>query len=59
MNIVNFSIKKREEFSWYKTSHRRFQLKLRARNLSKEQAQKLEKAIQKICLDILPDKEKE
>jgi len=55
MNIVNISIKKRDETSWYKTSHHRFQLKVRVRNMSKEQCDKLEKIIQKACRDILPD----
>ena len=56
MNIVGFKIKKKEEFSWYKTTHRRFQLKIRCTNLNKEQCAKLEKAINKVCTDILPDK---
>jgi len=56
MNIVNFVIKKREEFSWYKSSHRRFNLKIRCRNLNKEQVTKLERAINKICTDVLPEK---
>ena len=57
-NIVNFIIKRREEFSWYKNSHRRYRLKLHARNMTKEQASKLEKIIQKACEDILPVKQK-
>ena len=56
MNIVNFVIKKREEFSWYKSSHRRFNLKIRCRNLNKEQVTKLERVINKICTDVLPEK---
>jgi len=56
MNIVGFKIKKKEEFSWYKTSHRRFQLKIVCRNLNKEQVAKLETAINKICTSVLPDK---
>jgi len=55
MNIVGFKIKKKEEFSWYKTSHRRFQLKVRCSNLNKEQVSKLEVAINKVCTAILPD----
>lgn len=58
MNIVSFCIKKREEFSWYKGSHRRFQLKIRCRNLNKDQVAKLEKAINKICTDVLPERKK-
>ena len=57
MNIVNVKIKKRDEFSWYKTTHHRMQLKVRVRNLTKEQCDKLEKIFQKACRDILPDKE--
>jgi hypothetical protein len=59
MNIVNVKIKKRDEFSWYKTSHHRMQLKVCVRNMSKEQCDKLEKAMHKICRDILPDKDSE
>jgi len=55
MNIVGFKIKKKEEFSWYKTSHRRFQLKVLCRNLNKEQVTKLEAAFNKVCTAILPD----
>ena len=55
MNIVGFKIKKKEEFSWYKTSHRRFQLKVRCSNLNKEQVKKLKAAFNKVCTAILPD----
>lgn len=55
MNVVNFKIKLSEESSYYKTSHRRYRLKLQVRNMSKEQKDKLEKAIRKAVMDILPD----
>ena len=57
MNIVNIQIKRKEGFSYYKNSHRRYDLTLKVRNMNKGQVQILETAIQKVCIEILPERE--
>lgn len=42
---------------YYKNSHRRFQVKAQFRNMNKEQTAKVERALQKIINDILPERE--
>lgn len=56
MNMVNAKIKMGEQFGWTKTSHKRYHLKLRVQNMSKEQADKLEPQIRKAVMSIVPDK---
>ena len=57
MNIAHFDIKRTEEFSYYRGSHRRFNLVLKARNLNAGQAKALYAAVEKACVDVLPTKE--
>jgi hypothetical protein len=57
MNIVNIQIKRKEGFSYYKGSHKRYDITLKVRNMNSGQAKTLESAIQKACADILPERE--
>jgi hypothetical protein len=57
MNTVALEIKRKEKFGWYQTSQRRYQIKVFAGNMTKEQADKFEAGIRKLSLSILPVKE--
>jgi hypothetical protein len=57
MNTVALEIKRKEKFGWYQTSQRRYQIKVFAGNMTKEQADKFESGIRKLSLSILPVKE--
>jgi hypothetical protein len=57
MNIAHFDIKRTEEFSHFRGSHRRYTLTLKARNMNKEQAKALYVAVESACVTILPKKE--
>ena len=57
MNLSGISINRKETVMYYKNSHRRFQVKAQFRNMNKEQTAKVERALQKIINDILPERE--
>lgn len=57
MNIAHFDIKRTEEFSHFRGSHRRYNLVLKARNMNKEQAKVLYAAVEAACVSTLPEKE--
>lgn len=57
MNTVGLEIKRKEKFGWYQTSQRRYQIKVFAGNMTKEQADKFEAALRKAALSILPLKD--
>ena len=57
MNIVGIRIKKNEQFGYTQTAHRRYQIKIRLRNMNKEQADKIEAAIRTAINKILPKKD--
>jgi hypothetical protein len=57
MNIAHIVLKRREESSFYKTSQKRYQIKVKLRNLNKEQAAKAESVLRKLIQDVLPAKE--
>jgi hypothetical protein len=59
MNLVTLEIKRKEKFGWYQSSQRRYQVKVFAGNMTKEQADKFEAALRKAALLILPIKEKD
>ena len=59
MNVIGLVIKRREKFGWYQTSHRRYDIRISAFNMTKEQADKFEAGIRKASLSILPVKEDE
>ena len=59
MNCVGLVIKRREKFGWYQSSQRRYEIKVSATNMTKEQADKFEAAIRKAALSILPPRDKE
>ncbi len=56
MNYVGVYLKTHEKFGFTRTSHRRFDLVLKCNNMSKEQADKIEAAIRKAVMSILPEK---
>ena len=57
MNLVRIKIKEKEEIGYYKSSHRKYNFKVKAENMSKEQVERLSVAIRRACISILPDKE--
>lgn len=59
MNIVGARIKKTEQFGYYQMDQRRYRIKVRLSNMTKEQAEKVEKAIRKAIDSILPVKREE
>ena len=54
MNMVGIRIKKSENFGYYQADQRRYQIKMKVTNMTKEQATKLEAAIRKACASIQP-----
>ena len=56
MNMVGLIIKKREKFGWYQASQRRYEIKVVATNMTKEQCDKFESGIRKAALSVLPIK---
>jgi hypothetical protein len=58
MNLVGLIIKRREKFGYYQGDQRRYQIKLLATNMTKEQADRFELGLRKASLSILPLKEK-
>ena len=57
MNLVRLFLKKKEAFGFYQTDQRRYIIKVKATNMTKEQADKFESGIRKASLSILPPKE--
>lgn len=58
MNLVGLVIKRREKFGYYQSDQRRYQIKVLATNMTKDQADKFELGLRKASLSILPPKEK-
>jgi len=58
MNLVGLNIKRKEKYGYYQTDQRRYQIKLLATNMTKEQADGFELGLRKASLSILPLKEK-
>ena len=56
MNMIGANLKVNEDFGFTKTSHRKYRLTLHVCNMSQEQRVKLEAALRKAVLSIMPDK---